>query len=116
MSESWESVVTELELATARLNQGNPRDLDHLGEAVHARSLAIRRLHRMATGTPGPVPETLLDRLKQDCRQGAEAAQRLLLLRAEARATIAKLAEELHLLRSLAPTENPLGASVNCAG
>ncbi len=99
---NWQTIVEELEEATARLIGVADSDLMGFTEALRRRSAVIERLHGYSQSPPAPIPVGLLDRIRQDFKNGTDAQEKLLLVRADTRAELTRMAESSYLMRSLA--------------
>ena len=111
---NWESIVTELEEATARLTGVADSDFMEVSEALNRRAAIIGRLHGLSKSPPEPIPAELLERIRQDFRNGTEAQEKLLLMRAGARSELTRMAESSYLMRSLTRPAVRTRARLDC--
>lgn len=111
---SWEDVVEELEQSTARLRSVGREDLLALAEVMNRRSAAVQRLQELTRSAPVGIPAGLLERIRKDYENGASLKEKLLLVRAAARAEITRIAETGYLMRALSNGKAKPTRRVNC--
>ena len=104
MRQTWEEVVGGLEEATARLAEVRTEDFLEVAKAMNGRSAAIQQLRGFAENPTAPITSPLLDRLTADFKNGAAAAEKLILMRAAARSELTQLTDRAHLMNCLAST------------
>lgn len=116
MRQTWEEVVENLERATARLADVRTEDFLEVAKAMNDRSLAVQQLRGFAEHPAVPIEPPLLDRLTADFKNGAAAAEKLILMRAAARSELSRLTERAHLMNCLASTAPRAHQHLDCTG
>lgn len=111
---NWEEVTEELEAATERLMIIVDSDFMDVSEALNQRAAVIGRLHGLSRSQPEPIPGELLERIRRDFRNGAEAQEKLLLKRADMRGELTRMAESSYLMRSLSRPKVRTHARLDC--